>query len=147
MTNAGIIPNGVVDSAQSSQYYDALTGLFPLSSSFAGDLSTTGYLQIPVLVSGKSVTVIVNWAAWSGTTSVTQTSGIYEMDSPVVVNWKKQFTTKVMGVFPSVNDSSVNGTKSETVRYWQPTLTSAGLIGSCSNPSTVLSGYVLAIGY
>ena len=147
LTQAGMTANGTVDNAQSSQYYDALAKLFPLLTMFSGDMSPTGYLQIPVSVSGKQVNVIVNWAPWEGTTSSTITDGVYEMTLPTIVSWKKPFTSRMLAVIPSVNDISANDTKSETVRYWTPTLTNVGVIGSCDKPSAAMSGYVIAIGY
>lgn len=147
LTQANMTANGTIDNALDSQYYDALASLFPLLSSFQGSMGATGYVQIPVVSSGKTTYLIINWAPWSGVTSTSMTSNVYEMEAPTVITWKKPFTNALLGVFPSVNDVSVNNTKSETVRYWVPTLSTVGVIGSCSTPTASMSGYVLAIGY
>ncbi|QHJ84231.1 MAG: hypothetical protein [Caudoviricetes sp.] len=145
LTLSGVTPNGNVDNATSSQYFDALSTLFPLQSLFTGDDS--GYFQIPVLLNDKIQNVIINWSTWSGTTVTTSSSGTYEFAQANVVSWKKPFSNKIFAVLPSVEDTSTNFAKNETVRYWTPTLTSVGLIGSCDTPSVIVKGYVLAIGY
>ena len=147
LTQAGISANGTVDSAQSSQYYDALAKLFPLASLFTGDVSDSGYIQIPVLVNGSTKNILINWLPWTGITGTTPVQGVYEVDNAVIYNWKKPFPNRLLAVLPSVQDTSVDSTKSETVRYSKPTLTTVGLLPSCDHPSIALSGYVIAIGY
>lgn len=144
LSNAGVSPNGSVDTASSSQVYDALKTLFPLAAGFTGSLSSSGYVQIPLKISGASRILKINWAPWSGTTGSTDTNGIYET-SGIPITWASPFSTSTYGVIASVNDVSGSGLQ-EMVWRSGMTLTGCSLLASCRQASTAMSGFVIGIG-
>lgn len=144
LSNAGVSPNGSVDTASSSQVYDALKTLFPLAAGFTGSLGPSGYVQIPLMISGTSRILKINWAAWSGTTGSSDANGIYET-SGIPVTWASPFTTAVYGVIPSVNDVGGTGLQ-EMVWRASAGLTTVSLLASCRLASTAMSGFVIGIG-
>ena len=146
LIQAGISANGTVDSAQSSQYYDALAKLFPLASGFTGSLDDTGFIAIPITIGGKTTTFKLNWAPWSGTTATTGVNGVYEITSRVIVTWKSAFTSKVLAVIPSVADVPNQGMQ-ESAWYVDNSLTTTTLLAGCRQAGAAMSGYVFAIGY
>ena len=144
LSNAGVSPNGTVDTASSSQVYDALKTLFPLAAGFTGSLGPSGYVQIPLMISGTSRILKINWAPWSGTTGPAAANGIYEA-SGIFVTWASPFTTSAYGVIASVND--VGGSElQETVWRSSMTLTGCSLLASCRQASAAMSGFVIGIG-
>ena len=144
LSNAGVSPNGTVDTASSSQVYDALKTLFPLAAGFTGSLGPSGYVQIPLMISGTSRILKINWTQWSGTTSSGDTNGIYET-SDILIAWASPFSTSVYGVIPSVNDVSGSGLQ-ETVWRTSAGLTTVSLRASCRQASAAMSGFVIGIG-
>ena len=144
LSNAGVSPNGSVDTASSSQVYDALKTLFPLAAGFTGSLGSSGYVQIPLMISGTSRILKINWAQWSGTTNSTGVSGVYETPG-IFITWASPFTTAVYGVIPSVNDVGGTGLQ-EMVWRASAGLTTVSLLASCRLASTPMSGFVIGIG-
>ena len=147
LTMSGITPNGNVDNASSSQYYDALLKMFPLLSNFTASLQSTGYFQIPFTSDAGTINLIVNWSDWSGVTgTVASKNGIYETSPAVIATpWKKPFTTSVLCIIPSTSDTNV--AQQESARYVSGNLTGCRIFASCDTPSCALNGKVLAIGY
>lgn len=146
LTQAGMTANGTVDSALSSQYYDALAKLFPLATLFTGSLGTPGNIAIPVTVGNTVQTFYLQWAAWSGTTGTSSISGVYEMPNAVYTTWKTSFPNACIAAFPMVFDVSGVGLQ-ELV--W-PTGTSqqgVSLLASCRKASAAMNGMVFSIGY
>lgn len=144
LSNAGVSPNGTVDTASSSQVYDALKTLFPLAAGFTGSLGSSGYAQIPLMISGTSRILKINWATWSGTTGTGGTNGIYETPG-ISVTWASPFSTSAYGVIPSVNDVR-NAGHQEMVWRTGMTLTGCSLLASCRQASAEMSGFVIGIG-
>ena len=144
LSNAGVSPNGSVDTASSSQVYDALKTLFPLAAGFTVSLGSSGYVQIPLKISGVSRILKINWAPWSSTTGSSATNGIYEtLDIPIT--WPSPFSTSVYGVIPSVNDVPGLGLQEQVWRA-NMTLTGCSLFASCRQANTAMSGFVISIG-
>ena len=144
LSNAGVSPNGTVDTASSSQVYDALRTLFPLAAGFTGSLGSSGYVQIPLMTSGTSRILKINWATWSSTTGSSDANGIYETPG-IFITWASPFTTSAYGVIASVNDVGNSGLQ-EMVWRAGMTLTGCSLLASCRLASTAMSGFVIGIG-
>lgn len=144
LSNANVTPNGNVDTATSSQVYDALATLFPLAAGFTGSLGSSGYIQIPLRIGSSSRVFKLNWAPWSATTSSSGTNGVYEI-SGASVTWASPFTSAIYGVIPSVNDVSGSGLQ-EMVWRSGMTLNGCSLLASCRSASTAMSGFVIGIG-
>lgn len=146
LTQAGISANGTVDSAQSSQYYDALAKLFPLASLFTGDMGTPGNIVLPITINGSIVKVYLQWAAWNGTTGSTGTDGVFETPAGVYTGWKTAFPNKCIIALPMVFDVSGTGLQ-ETA--WPTNTSQQGvtILASCRKASAAMNGMVLSIGY
>lgn len=146
LTVADITPNGNVDNATSSQYYDALAILFPLITRFKCNVSPSGSLQIPIAGNSSGGSIIINWSQWSATTMATGNNGVYEPQNGVYALWDTPFTTTPLCVFTSVQDVAGVGLQEQS---WYSGLTNKGcfILSSCKQPSTAMSGYVFAIGY
>ena len=144
LSNAGVSPNGSVDTASSSQVYDALKTLFPLAAGFTGSLGSSGYVQIPLMISGASRILKINWAPWSGTAGSSDVNGVYETLN-IPITWASPFTTAVYGVIPSVNDVGGAGLQ-EMVWRSSMALTGCVLLASCRQASAAMSGFVIGIG-
>lgn len=144
LSNAGVSPNGSVDTASSSQVYDALKTLFPLAAGFTGSLGSSGYVQIPLKISGTSRILKINWAPWSSTTGSSDANGIYETPG-IPITWASPFTTSAYGVIASVNDVGGSGFQ-EMVWRSSMTLTGCSLLASCRQASAAMSGFVIGIG-
>lgn len=58
---ANVVPSGQPDTADESQYLDALKSIFPSMGAFTATLGTTGELAIPVIVGTTPRKIIIKW--------------------------------------------------------------------------------------
>ncbi|HBV5136315.1 fucose-binding lectin II [Klebsiella pneumoniae] len=123
------------------------TALAEKSDLATGVLSSSGYIKIPISVSGNSSTLILQWGTFTGKTSSSAgTDNVYE-NSSIYVTWPITFPTGVLQVITG-GSSDVPGAGVQEIAWnLAKTNTGATFGVSCREASASMSGSYIAIGY
>ena len=139
LTNAGITPSGTPDTADESQYFEAMKKLFGAE----GALGDTGSIEFPVFFNGALRIFVVKWGTWSTAT--------YPGEGDRVIQFAKAFPNACAGV--QVTRMVATGTVANNdggvhVVTWDKTRFTANLADFNGTSTGGLRGFTwLAIGF
>ncbi|MCL7678702.1 fucose-binding lectin II, partial [Klebsiella pneumoniae] len=123
------------------------TALAEKSDLATGVLSSSGYIKIPISVSGNSSTLILQWGTFTGKTSSSAgTDNVYE-NSSIYVTWPITFPTGVLQVITGGSSDVPGACVQEIAWNLAKTNTGATFGVSCREASASMSGSYIAIGY
>ncbi|EFL4050739.1 hypothetical protein HZ68_003928 [Escherichia coli] len=144
---ADIAADGSEAIAQALSNLGIDTALAEKSDLATGVLSSSGYIKIPISVSGNSSTLILQWGTFTGKTSSSAgIDNVYE-NSLIYVTWPITFPTGVLQVITG-GSSDVPGVGVQEIAWnLAKTNTGATFGVSCREASASMSGSYIAIGY
>lgn len=144
---ADIAADGSEAIAQALSNLGIDTALAEKSDLATGVLSSSGYIKIPISVSGNSSTLILQWGTFTGKTSSSAgTDNVYE-NSSIYVTWPITFPTGVLQVITGGSSDVPGAGVQEIVWNLAKTNTGATFGVSCREASASMSGSYIAIGY
>lgn len=121
-------------------------GELSIAGVIGGSLTTSGYITIPMIISGERRVLYIQWGGFAGTTDSSGSDGIYETSS-VTVTWPVAFPNEVFHVITGCS-SDVGGVgKQEMVWNLNKTKTNGFFGFQCRTPNALMTGSYLAIGY
>ena len=110
-----------------------------------GTVSTSGYITIPMIISGERRVLYIQWGSFTGTTDSSGSSGIYE--TSVTVTWPVAFPNAVFQVVTG-GSSDVGGVGQQEMTWSLGKTKNYGNFGfQCRTPNASMTGSYLVIGY
>lgn len=111
-----------------------------------GSLTTSGYITIPMIISGERRVLYIQWGGFSGTTSSYVNNGIYE-SSNVTVTWPVAFPNEVFQVITGGSSDVAGLGQQEMAWSLGKTKTNGDFGFQCRTPNASMTGSYLVIGY
>lgn len=121
-------------------------GKLSIAGVSGGSLATSGYITIPMIISGERRVLYIQWGGFSGTTSSSDSNGVYE-NSNITVTWPVAFPNAVFQVITG-GSSDVSGAGQQEMAWGLDKTKTNGTFGfQCRTPNALMTGSYLAIGY
>lgn len=121
-------------------------GELSIAGVIGGSLTTSGYITIPMIISGERRVLYIQWGGFAGTTDSSGSDGIYETSS-VTVTWPVAFPNEVFHVITG-GSSDVGGVGQQEMAWSLAKTKTNGFFGfQCRTPNALMTGSYLAIGY
>lgn len=126
----------------------AYLGLGELSAAgvSGGAASASGYITIPMIISGARRVLYIQWGGFTGATGSSGSDGVYET-SNITVTWPVAFPNAVFRVITG-GSSDVSGVGQQEMAWSLGKTKTYGIFGfQCRTPNVSMNGSYLAIGY
>ena len=126
----------------------AYLGLGELSAAgvSGGAASASGYITIPMIISGARRVLYIQWGGFTGATGSSGSDGVYET-SNITVTWPVAFPNAVFQVITG-GSSDVSGVGQQEMAWSLGKTKTYGIFGfQCRTPNASMNGSYLAIGY
>ncbi|EHV4553676.1 hypothetical protein K0L99_005158, partial [Escherichia coli] len=121
-------------------------GELSIAGVIGGSLTASGYITIPMIISGERRVLYIQWGGFAGTTDSSDSDGIYETSS-VTVTWPVTFPNEVFQVITG-GSSDVSGVGKQEMAWSLFSTKTYGSFGfQCRTPNASMTGSYLAIGY
>lgn len=121
-------------------------GELSIAGVIGGLLTTSGYITIPMIISGARRVLYIQWGEFTGTTDSSGSNGIYETSS-ITVTWPVAFPNAVFQVITG-GSSDVSGVGQQEMAWSLDKTKTNGFFGfQCRTPNAAMTGSYLVIGY
>ncbi|MCT8438914.1 hypothetical protein [Klebsiella pneumoniae] len=112
-----------------------------------GSLATSGYITIPMIISGERRVLYIQWGGFTGTTGGSSDNGVVYETSNITVTWPVTFPNAVFQVITG-GSSDVSGAGQQEMAWSLDKTKTNGTFGfQCRTPNALMTGSYLAIGY
>ncbi|MEW5050907.1 gp53-like domain-containing protein [Serratia marcescens] len=111
-----------------------------------GNASASGYITIPMIISGARRVLYIQWGGFTGATGSSGSDGVYE-NSNITVTWPVAFPNAVFQVITG-GSSDVSGVGQQEMAWGLDKTKTNGVFGfQCRKPNASMTGSYLVIGY